>query len=348
MTAITIAGRAIGPGEKPYIIAEAGVHHRNRLDLALRYVDAATDAGADAVKFQTYSADRLVTRWAPAYWDQDERRSQHDVFAERSLLTEDDYRAIAERAAERGIAFLSTPFDPDAARMLAQLGMPAFKIASADITHLPLLEDVAGYGLPVLLSTGASTLDEVRAAVDAVDAAGAPVALFHCSLAYPTPVEEANLRRIRLLETAFPDRVLGYSDHTVPPESELACALAVGLGAAVIEKHFTLEPDAAEDDHYHSVDPNGLDRLVRACGLAATMTPAPDEVRECETPARTHARRSIVAARRIERGQAVDKEAIAFKRPGTGLSPASWRDVVGKRAARSLETDELIMPDDLE
>ncbi|MFO7894455.1 MAG: N-acetylneuraminate synthase family protein [Longimicrobiales bacterium] len=347
MAHLDVGGRRVGPGEPPFIIAEAGVHHRNDLALALRYIDEASRAGADAIKFQTYSADRLVTRWAPAYWDS-HGRTQYEVFAERSLLSRRDYERMVAHAAQRGIAFLSTPFDADAATLLAELGMPAFKIASADITHLPLLEEIGGYGLPVLLSTGASTMAEVKTAVDTLDRAGAPVALLHCSLAYPTPVDEANLLRIRMLAEHFPDRVLGYSDHVRPSESTLSGPIAVALGAAIVEKHFTLEPGAVGDDHYHSVDPPGLDKLVRDCAAAAAMTPPADEIREGEEPARENARRSIVAVRRIDAGQVVSSEDVAFKRPGTGLSPADVERVVGRRVKRALDADDLIQLADLE
>lgn len=348
MFGFEIGGRPVGVGAPPYIIAEAGVHHRNDVELACRYMEEAAKAGASAIKFQTYTSDRLAARWAPTYWDEAEERTQHEIFSKRALLTDAEYQRLADYASELGIHFLSTPFDPDAAALLARLGVPAFKIASADVTHLPLLREVASHGRPVLLSTGASTMEEVQRAVDVLTKAKIPLALLHCSLAYPTPLDDANLRRIMMLKESFPGTVLGYSDHTLPPDAELACALAVGFGASVVEKHFTLEPSAVGDDHLHAVDPEGLRRLVDLCGKAAAMTAEPEEVRDVELPARTNARRSIVAARNIDAGTILSEGDIDFKRPGTGLPPGDADRVLGRRVARYLERDALILPDHLE
>lgn len=379
MRTFEIAGRAVGRDEPPYVIAEAGVHHQNDVELAFRYVEAARDAGADAVKFQTYSADRLATRWAPLYWTSEEgagsrvdgqdcvrprepgaaeesarertgdnERTQHEVFAERALLSEEEYALLAAHAESVGITFLSTPFDEDAAAMLDRLGVPAFKIASADITHLPLLRRVASFGKPVLLSTGASTMEEVAGAVKILEGAEVSYALLHCSLSYPTQLSDANLRRLEALAEAFPTAVLGYSDHTLPEETELACPLAVGLGASIIEKHFTLDRSLPGDDHYHSVDPAGLGRLVRACREAAAMTPPPEEMRPCERPARENARRSVVARRDLAAGKEIRTEDLDFKRPGTGLSPARMDLVLGRRLKRAKKRDEFIRPEDVE
>lgn len=342
---IDIAGRLIGPDHPPYIIAEAGVHHYNDMDLAKRLIDAAREAGADAVKFQTYSADRLAAIWAPTYWNDGSGRTQHDIFAERSLLTESDYEELFEYASSKGILLLSTPFDPDAAEMLAGLGMAAFKIASADITDHPLLMKCASFGLPMLLSTGASTFDEVRAAYELVRHVGAPVALLHCSLAYPTSVADANLSRIRALAEVFPDTVLGYSDHVQPQDSELPCPLAVGMGASVIEKHFTLDKRLPGDDHYHAVDPAGLKRLVDACRDAWELTCNRGEMTEAEAPARSFARRSIVAARPLKAGTVLTLEHVDFKRPGTGLSPSEVGRILGRVLTLDLDTDALVLPE---
>ena len=187
------------------MIAEAGVHHQNSVELAKQYILQARSAGADAIKFQTYRAERLATRWAPTYWETAEPTTQFEVFAGRSRLSEEDYAALFSYAADVGIHLLSTPFDLESATMLAGLGMVAFKIASGDLTYSPLLERVGGLGRPVLLSTGAATFDEVRTAVETLLSRGAPgVALLHCSLAYPTRLADANLRRIDALEQRFP------------------------------------------------------------------------------------------------------------------------------------------------
>jgi sialic acid synthase SpsE len=344
---LDIGSRTVGATSRPYVIAEAGVHHRNSVELAKRLVLEAAIAGADAVKFQTYRADRLATRWAPLYWDDSAGSSvtQHDVFASRSLLSRDDYAELFAYAADVGITLLSTPFDDESAAMLADLGMPAFKTASADITDLPLLERIAGFGRTVLLSTGASTFDEIRAAVTAIESRGCPVALLHCSLAYPTPVEAANLGRIPALAAAFPDHLIGYSDHTQPSETTLSCPVAVSLGARIIEKHFTLNRALSGDDHYHAVGPRGLAKLVADCAKAATMSSYLGETTEQEQAARTYARRSIVAARRIPAGTVLTNDDLDFKRPGTGLSPSRVGEVLGLKALDDIGPDDLVLPE---
>jgi N-acetylneuraminate synthase len=343
---LTIGGRTVGDGHPPFVIAEAGVHHHNSVELAKRYILEARSAGADAVKFQTYQAEKLATRWAPTYWETSEPTTQFQVFATRSRLREEDYAALFAYAADVGIHLLSTPFDVEAATMLAGLGMVAFKVASGDLTHRPLLERIGGLGRPVLLSTGASTFAEVRVAVETLLSSGAPgIALLHCSLAYPTRLADANLRRIDALRALFPDAVVGYSDHTVPAESELAGPLAVGRGAAIVEKHFTLDPLLSGDDHYHSVDPAGLARLVKNCSDAWRATAGFSEMTAAEGPAREGARRSIVAATDIPAGKTLEEADVDFKRPGTGLPPTSLHLVLGRRTARPLRADELITPD---
>ena len=343
---LTIGAHTVGAGYPPFVIAEAGVHHHNSVEIAKQYILEARSAGADAVKFQTYRAGKLVTRWAPTYWETAEPTTQFEVFAARSRLSEEDYATLFSYAAEVGIYLLSTPFDLESATMLAGLGMVAFKIASADLTYSPLLERVGSLGRPVLLSTGAATFAEVRTAVETLVYRGAPgVALLHCSLAYPTRLADANLRRIDALRAAFPDAVIGYSDHTVPAESELAGPLAVGRGASIVEKHFTLDPLQSGDDHYHSVDPAGLATLVKNCSDAWRATSGFSEMTAAEGPARAGARRSIVAATHIPAGKELEDADVAFKRPGTGLPPTSLDLVLGRRTVRSLQADELITPD---
>ena len=348
MTAFDIGGHPVGPGSPPFVIAEAGVHHGNDVGVAKEYIRAARGAGAHAIKFQTYKASRLATRWAPAYWDAGPAKTQHEIFAERDKLVEDDYRELFAYAAEVGIVMMSTPFDDESAVMLDRLGMPAFKIASADLTDWPLLRAVAELGKPMILSTGASRLDEVREVVERLSPYEVPLALLHCTLAYPTPLDAANLLRITELRRAFGELVIGYSDHTQPQDSELACPLSVALGARIVEKHFTLDPTLPGDDHYHAVDPEGLARLVRGCADAWRMTAEYAELGDVEAAARERARRSIVAARRIEKGDVLGADAIDFKRPGTGVSPMRVDEVLGRTARRAFQADELIQVEDLE
>ncbi len=347
MPHLLIDGRRIAEDAPPYVIAEAGVHHANSVELARRYILEAAIAGADAIKFQTYSADRLAARWAPTYWDAPAGLTQHDIFASRSLLGLDAYQALFAYAQELGITLLSTPFDPDAATLLAGFDMAAYKIASADLTHLPLLEAVAVHGKPVLLSTGASTFAEIDTARDLLMARGAQVSLLHCVLSYPTPLPAANLARITALRARYADVVLGYSDHTRAADSLLPCSLAVALGARIEEKHFTLNTMLDGDDHNHAVDPAGLKQLVRDCADAWHMVQPGGELAEVESPARKFARRSIVAAHALEPGTRLSEADLEFKRPGTGLSPARVDEVLGRTLTKALEADALVTLDDL-
>lgn len=348
MIRFDIGGRPVGPDSPPVVIAEAGVHHGNSVALAKDYIRSAHRAGAHAIKFQTYKASRLTTRWAPAYWDAGSAKTQHEIFAERDKLVEDDYRELFAYAAEVGIVLMSTPFDDESALMLDRLGMPAFKVASADLTNWPLLRTVAQLGKPMILSTGASRLDEVREVVERLSPYDVPLALLHCTLAYPTPLDAANLLRITELRRAFGELPIGYSDHTRPRDSELACALSVALGARIVEKHFTLDPTLPGDDHYHAVDPEGLDRLVKGCAEAWRMTAQYAELTDVEAAARERARRSIVAARRIAPGDVLGADDIDFKRPGTGVSPMRVDEVLGRTTRRAFEADELIRLEDLD
>ncbi len=347
-TALHIGPATIDDAHEPFIMAEAGVHHYNSLELAKEYLRQARIAGADAIKFQTYDAARLAARWAPTYWSDETGRTQYQIFAGRARLTKDAYRELFTFAADLGLLLLSTPFDPDAARMLNDLGMSAFKIASADITDLPLLRVIAEFGKPMLLSTGASTMEEIKRTVDEIRSSGCSLALLHCTLSYPTAVADANLRRVTALRDEFPDLVVGYSDHTQPQDSELACPIAVAYGARIIEKHYTLNKFLPEDDHYHAVDQAGLSRLVRNCRDAWRQTATYVEMSESEKAARTYARRSLVAARPLPAGHVVTEGDIDAKRPGTGISPLEVDSIVGRRTNRSFCADELIASDGLE
>lgn len=332
----------------PFVIAEAGVHHFNSVELAKRYIVEARVAGVQAIKFQTYSADRIAARWAPTYWDAGGGKTQHDIFASRSRISKEGYAELFAFAREVGVMFLSTPFDPDAAELLEGFGMEAYKIASADLTNWPLLETVASFGKPMILSTGASTLAEVEKTVAMLRARKAELALLHCSLSYPTPIKDANLARIGLLQRAFPDLHIGYSDHTEPQHSMLACPITVSMGARILEKHFTLNKLEDDDDHYHAVDAAGLARLVRDCKDAFLMTRPAQELTDKESPARSFARRSIVAARALPAGKRIEHGDIDFKRPGTGLPPTEASVVLGKKLKRALALDELVKLEDLE
>jgi N-acetylneuraminate synthase len=343
MAVIRIRNRSIGSGERPYVIAEAGVHHYNSMELARQYTLAARIAGADAIKWQAYTAAKLAARWAPVYWAEKDGTTQFDVFLARSQFSAAQYSELAEYSASIGIDFLCTPFDSEAVRDLNDVGMRAFKIASADLTNLPLLVDVARCGKPVLLSTGASTMAEIQTAVDLLQAESVPYALLHCNLSYPTLLADANLARIQVLAREFPNTVVGYSDHTRPQDSEIACPLSVALGACILEKHFTLNKLLRGDDHDHAVDAAQLARLVKNCVEAAEMCQYRGEMSASEGPARTYARRSIVAACDIATGTVLTHDHLAYKRPGTGIPPGDAPLLLGKMTRRAIVADELLL-----
>lgn len=331
-----------------FIIAEAGVNHNGDLDLARRLVDAAVDAGADAVKFQTFRADRLASRLAQRAEYQKENLGggeQDQLSMLRKLeLDEAAHVELMDRCRARGIEFMSTPFDHESITLLERLGMPRYKIPSGEVNNLPYLRRIAALGKPVILSTGMCDLNDVRAAVEALLLAGQDprrLILLHCNSGYPTPDEDVNLRAMRTLAKAFPEVAgAGYSDHTLGLEASLA---ATALGAVIIEKHFTLDRALPGPDHKISLLPEELAAMVRGIRRIENMLGSPEKKpTPSEIPNIAIARKSIVAARPIAAGEIFSEDNLAAKRPGTGLSPMLWDQVVGRPAPRNFEADELI------
>jgi N-acetylneuraminate synthase len=329
-----------------FIIAEAGVHHGGSLKRARQLIDAAAKSGADAIKFQTYKARSLVTAWAPKYWEPAgdvASESQQAYFERRDSFGFEDYKALAEYAAAKEIVFCSTPFDLEAIHWLDAVSVPFWKIASADIDNFPLLEAAAKTGKPIILSTGASFYTEIEASVEFLREKGVrELALLHCTLAYPTPDDQANLGRIVELKRRFPDLVIGYSDHIVPDDATMIPALAVALGARVVEKHFTLDRSQPEDDHYHSVDPGLLAKMIRGIKIAEASVALNVEIGDSEWPARENARRSLVAAEPISPGTVLTADLVLPKRPGGGISPALIDKIIGKSVKKTIQKDHQI------
>lgn len=348
MKTFEVRGRQIGERNPCFIIAEAGVNHNGNLVLAKRLVDAAVEAEADAVKFQTFKAAKLIASTAPKADYQKITTGANELQLEmvRGLeMPEAMTRAVAEYAALRNILFLSTGFDEDSIDLLDDLGVPAFKVGSGDLTALPLLEFIGRKQKPVILSTGMSYLAEVQSSVEALCSSGCPaVALLQCVSSYPADPAAANLRAMQTLADTFQVPV-GFSDHSLG--NELAIG-AVAMGASIIEKHLTLDPNLPGPDHRVSLTPDGFRNLVRAIRLVETALgdgikrPTPGELN-----VRDVARRSIVAACTIPRGAVITRKMLAFKRPGTGISPAEWKSVMGRRARRDIPYDALIAPEDL-
>ena len=343
MAAIDLGGRRIGPGHPCFIIAEAGVNHNGDVGLAERLVDAAIETGADAVKFQTFTAERLVTPTAPKADYQaavtDAAESQVAMLRKLELSREAHVR-LFEYARRRGITFLSTPFDEQSADLLDDLGVPLFKIASGEITNLLLLEHVARKRKPMVVSTGMSTLDEVGEAVRVIHKAGCPaLALLHCTSNYPADPAESNLNAMITMRQAF-DLPVGYSDHT--PGLEVAVA-AVALGASVLEKHLTLSREMPGPDHRASLEPGDFAAMVRA--VRSVETALGDGIKrpmESERNTRAIARRSLVAATDLPAGTVLQAHHLAAKRPGLGLPPGELARLVGRRLTKSLQADDMI------
>ena len=326
-----------GMAEHVLVIAEAGVNHNGRLDLARRLVDVAAEAGADVVKFQTFTADRLVTR-AAAKAEYQQRAvggdtSQHAMLSGLEL-SESDHEALWSHCADRGIEFVSTPFDAESARYLKRLGVRRLKISSGDVTDLPMLEVVGGLGLPVILSTGMADLSEVETAVATLRKGGCrELALLQCVSNYPAAPEAMNLRAMDTLARAF-NVPVGLSDHT--PGIAVALA-AVARGATILEKHFTLDRTLPGPDHQASLEPAELKALVHSVrDVEAALGDGVKRPVASELPIRDVARKSLVAARDIPAGAALGIDDLVVLRPGTGLSPARLNDVLGRRTARAI------------
>jgi N,N'-diacetyllegionaminate synthase len=327
-----------------FVIAEAGVNHNGSLERALELVDADAAAGADAVKFQTFRADALAAGYAvKAAYQAAATGAGGQLEMLRALeLSAADHRALQTRCEQRGVEFLSAPFDLESVALLGALGLRRLKIPSGELTNVPYLRRVAALGLPLILSTGMATLDEVRAALAVLAAAGCGrerVTVLHCSTEYPTPPNEVNLLAMVTLRDELGVAV-GYSDHT---EGIAVPIAAVALGATVIEKHLTLSRDLPGPDHKASLEPLEFAAMLRALREVeqalgdGVKRPAPGERENVAV-----ARKSIVAARTIAAGRRFDEDDLTVKRPGTGISPLRWDDVVGLVATRDYAPDEQI------
>lgn len=327
------------------IIAEAGVNHNGDIALAKRLVDVAADAGADLVKFQTFNADRLATANAAKAEYQirttNEVETQHAMLR-RLELTPAMHLELQAYCAKKKIGFFSTGFDIESVDYLRSIGLERFKIPSGEITNLPYLRHVGALGGEIILSTGMASLEEVAAAVGVIEAAGtdrARLVVLHCTTEYPTPMRDANLRAMQTIHRELGVRV-GYSDHTVGIEASVA---AVALGAVVIEKHFTLDRNLPGPDHQASLEPKELKALVKAVrNIEIALGDGIKRLTESEAKNKPIARKSIVASRDIAAGELFGEHNLTAKRPGMGLSPMRWDDVIGRRASRNYTADELI------
>ncbi len=326
-----------------YIIAEAGVNHNGSFALACKLADAAKEAGADCIKFQTFKSENLVSRSAKKaeYQKKTTGDSSQQDMLKKLELSFDEFLELKKYCENAGICFLSTPFDFDSIDFLNTIDMPFWKIPSGEVTNLPYLLALAGTGKPVVMSTGMCTLQEIREAIDVLQANGTKeIKLLHCNTEYPTPFEDVNLKAMETMRDEFRMEV-GYSDHTKGIEVPIA---AVALGATIIEKHFTLDRNMEGPDHKASLEPQELAEMVccirnieKALGTG-DKTPTPSETKNI-----TVARKSIVAKTKIKAGDTLTEDNITVKRPGTGISPMKWFEVLGTKAVKDFDEDELII-----
>ena len=337
-----MAGLKLG---EVFIIAEAGVNHNGSLDLAKRLADVAVDAGADAVKFQTFKTENLVSRNAKKADYQkettDTSESQFDMI-KKLELDMDIHQKLIDHCQENNIMFLSTPFDNDSVNLLSDLGLQIFKIPSGEITNLPYLRHIGSLDKQVILSTGMSNIQEVEDALTILVGAGTlkeNITVLHANTMYPTPMEDVNLNAMLTMQRELGVAV-GYSDHTLGIEVDIA---AVAMGASVIEKHFTLDKTMDGPDHKASLEPKELKAMVSAIrniekALGGNeKKPSPSEGINIDI-----VRKSIVATKTIKKGELLSNDNISTKRPGTGLSPMKWDEVIGTVASKNYQSDELI------
>lgn len=327
-----------------YIIAEAGVNHNGKLDLALKLCDAAKEAGVDAVKFQTWKTENIVTAQARQAAYQTENtgveESQFDML-KKLELSYDHFRYIQDYCKKIGIDFLSTPDEEESLEFLVSLGLPFIKVGSGEVTNIPYLRKIASCGKPVILSTGMSTLAQVAIAYDTLLKAGAPkVSLLHCTTNYPCPYDEVNLRAMQTLKDAFKCQV-GYSDHTMRTEIPVA---AVAMGAGIIEKHFTLDRTMEGPDHKASLEPAELKLMVEQIRhIEVAMGDGIKRPNKSEAENAKVVQKSILAKRPIKMGEKLTEEMLTVKRAGAGISASLWDNVIGAYAIKDFDIDEPIV-----
>jgi len=346
---IRILDQVLGEGEPCFIIAEAGVNHNGNINLAKKLIDVAKESEANAVKFQTFRTEYMVSIKAEkAPYQKETTSSEESQFEmlKKLELSGSQFEELFDYANKKGIIFLSSPFDEPSADLLDELGVPAFKIASGEITNTPFVRYIAKKGKPIILSTGMSTLGEIKEAVKAIRTEGIKdIVLLHCVSAYPAKIEDANLRAIQTLMKAFRLPV-GFSDHTIGITVPIA---AVALGAVVLEKHFTLDKNLPGPDHKASLEPQELKRMVEVVRqVEKALGNGIKKPTEQEEKIKKVVRRSIVATLDIRKGTIITPKMIAIKRPGTGIEPKHADRIMGSIAKSFIKRDELLTMDKLE
>lgn len=333
---------------KPFIIAEAGVNHEANMDLAIRLIEEAKEGGADAIKFQSYKAETIASKNSPSYWDLEKEptTSQYKLFKKYDSFWKKEFEELKNVCDKNNIEFLSTPFDIESSNFLNEL-MGAFKVSSSDMNNKPFIEHICEFGKPILLSTGASYIEEVDESVSWIEKYGNPLSLMHCILNYPCSDENANLGMITNLRHRYPNLLIGYSDHTLPKDMKTV-ETAVILGSEIIEKHFTFDKTLPGNDHYHAMDKNDLKKLInRLENIQLIMGNYEKAPINSEMISRKNARRSLVLNSDLQKDEIISKDCLTWKRPGTGIGPNEIDNVVGKRVNKNLNEDDIIHWEDL-
>jgi sialic acid synthase SpsE/spore coat polysaccharide biosynthesis protein SpsF (cytidylyltransferase family) len=348
--AVQVANKKMGKGCPTFIIAEGACNHMCDLELAKEMIIKAKEAGADAIKFQAYKAECLVTKDAESYWKYPGAKSQFEYYKNLDKFGAEEYSTLFDYAAKEGIIAFATPFDTESASMLNALGVPLFKIASCDLPDVRLLRHIAGFKKPIILSTGGSAIEEIKKAVNTLTKAGVEdLILMVCTLSYPAENESAHLNRILTFKREFPDLIIGLSDHTKPEPNMVIPSVAVALGASVIEKHYTLDRNMTGSGHAFSVTPDDLKKMIENIRITEQVLGSSEiVVYQEEEAARINARRSLVAEIDIKKGEVITSDMIGIKRPGNGILGFYIDEVIGRVAKEDIKKDEQISFDQLE
>ena len=346
-----LGSKIITDNSQPYFIAEIGVNYENNINRAKKIIKLAKEGGADAVKFQSYKAEKLACRASPYYWDLKEVpvKSQYDLFKKFDKFGFNEFKILKDYCDKIKIDFLSTPFDLDAVDYLDKL-VPFFKIASADINNFPLIKKICSKNKPIILSTGATTFNEIKKTVKFINKTNKNIKLIllHCILSYPTKKTDAHLEWIKFLSKNFKSNVIGYSDHTLPDDTMMILTSAYLNGAKVIEKHFSDVKGKKGNDHFHSLNKkdlmifrNNINTLIDVNGNKKVRN-----LLKCEIKSKLNARRSIVTKIMIKKGTILSEKNLIMKRPGTGISPEQISKIIGSKAIRDIEEDRILKKSD--
>jgi N-acetylneuraminate synthase len=347
-----LGSKTINSKKQPYFIAEIGVNFENNLQRAKKIIKLAKEGGADAVKFQSYKAEKIACKNSPYYWDLKKVpvKSQYELFKKFDKFGFKEFKKLKEYCDKLKIDFLSTPFDLDAVDYLNNL-VPFFKIASADLNNYPLIDKICKKNKPIVLSTGASKISEIKKTINFIKKKNSkiPTIILHCVLSYPTKNEDAHLELIQVLKKKFSNNIIGYSDHTMPDENMMVLTSAYLNGATVIEKHFSDVKGLTGNDHFHSLNKEDLIKFRSNINILNSINKnlKEREVLNCEKISRKNARRSIVSNATIKKGEKITIDKIIMKRPGTGLSPDKLNLILNKKASKNIEDDTIIKISDI-